>query len=139
MNVLSDFEIRLRKYFPDTAEQDQIYKLSNQVIERDMVIEKQVMEIDRLERKVSRLIPKVDSVTSSLAKSSIKEAGRGSRNKTVKGRKIKETDIVSSPDIKIKKKTPVKVSAVKKVVKPAKTKKETTVKRGKSATKNKKV
>ena len=27
MNVLSDFEIRLKKWFPDTAEQDQIFKL----------------------------------------------------------------------------------------------------------------
>ena len=27
MNVLSDFEIRLKKLFPDTAEQDQIFKL----------------------------------------------------------------------------------------------------------------
>ena len=61
MNVLSDFEIRLKKYFPDTAEQDQIYKLSNQVIEKDMIIEKQAFEIDRLERKVSRIKPKVAS------------------------------------------------------------------------------
>ena len=40
MNVLSDFEIRLKKLFPDTAEQDQIFKLGTQVIEKDMQIEK---------------------------------------------------------------------------------------------------
>lgn len=38
MNVLSDFEIRLRKFFPDTHEQDQIYKLGVELIEKDMVI-----------------------------------------------------------------------------------------------------
>jgi alpha-amylase len=54
MNVLSDFEIRLRKYFPDTAEQDLIYKLGSQLIERDMTIEKQAFEIAKLNRKSSK-------------------------------------------------------------------------------------
>ena len=51
MNVLSDFEIRLKKYFPDTAEQDQIFKLGAQVIEKDMIIEKQAVEIEKLDKK----------------------------------------------------------------------------------------
>jgi alpha-amylase len=55
MNVLSDFEIRLQKLFPDTAEQDQIYKLGNQVIEKDMLIEKQVIEIQKLTKKVAKI------------------------------------------------------------------------------------
>ena len=42
MNVLSDFEIRLNKLFPATAEQDQIFKLGSQLIEKDMLIESQV-------------------------------------------------------------------------------------------------
>ncbi len=54
MNVLSDFEIRLKKFFPDTAEQDQIFKLGAQVIEKDMLIEKQVAEIGRLTKKAGR-------------------------------------------------------------------------------------
>lgn len=54
MNVLSDFEIRLKKFFPDTAEQDQIFKLGAQVIEKDMLIEKQVAEIGRLTKKTVR-------------------------------------------------------------------------------------
>src|SRR5512133_689116 len=41
MNVLSDFEIRLKQWFPDTAEQEQIYKLDSQLIEKDMIIENQ--------------------------------------------------------------------------------------------------
>jgi alpha-amylase len=52
MNVLSDFELRLKKYFPDTAEQDQIFKLGSQIIEKDMVIERQTYEIDKLTKKV---------------------------------------------------------------------------------------
>ena len=54
MNVLSDFEIRLKKFFPDTAEQDQIFKLGAQVTEKDMLIEKQVAEIGRLTKKTVR-------------------------------------------------------------------------------------
>jgi alpha-amylase len=57
MNVLSDFEIRLNKLFPDTAEQDQIYKLGNQVIERDMIIEKQHSEIEKLSKKLAKILP----------------------------------------------------------------------------------
>jgi alpha-amylase len=59
MNVLSDFEIRLRKLFPDTAEQNQIFKLGTQVIEKDMIIEKQLFEIEKLTRKVARTKPVV--------------------------------------------------------------------------------
>ncbi len=141
MNVLSDFEIRLKKYFPDTAEQDQIYKLSNQVIEKDMIIEKQAFEIDRLERKVSRIKPKAASKVRSSSKSSIKGAGIENKKKSVKGKTVKKSEVITSPEVNIKKKTPEKVAVVKKAVKPAKvkTKKETTVKIGKSATKSKKI
>jgi alpha-amylase len=59
MNVLSDFEIRLKQWFPDTAEQEQIYKLGSQLIERDMVIEKQAAEISKLTKKVARIKPAV--------------------------------------------------------------------------------
>lgn len=58
MNVLSDFEIRLRKYFPDTHEQDQIYKMGAEIIEKDMQISKQALEIEKLNRKLTRLAPK---------------------------------------------------------------------------------
>ena len=57
MNVLSDFEIRLKQWFPDTAEQEQIYKLGSQLIEKDMIIEKQAAEIAKLTKKVARIKP----------------------------------------------------------------------------------
>jgi alpha-amylase len=58
MNILSDFEIRLNKFFPDTHEQDQIYKLGAEIIEKDMVIARQNTEIEKLNRKLSRIAPK---------------------------------------------------------------------------------
>jgi alpha-amylase len=51
MNVLSDFEIRLKKHFPDTAEQDMIFKLDSQIIEKDMIIEKLNFELGKLTKK----------------------------------------------------------------------------------------
>ena len=54
MNVLSDFEIRLKKLFPDTAEQDQIFKLGTQVIEKDMIIEKNIIEIENCTEKLQK-------------------------------------------------------------------------------------
>jgi alpha-amylase len=57
MNVLSDFEIRLKQWFPDTAEQEQIYKLGSQLIEKEMIIEKQADEISKLAKKVAKTKP----------------------------------------------------------------------------------
>jgi alpha-amylase len=51
MNVLSDFEIRLKKHFPDTAEQDMIFKLDSQIIEKDMIIEKLNFELGKFTKK----------------------------------------------------------------------------------------
>ena len=57
MNVLSDFEIRLKQWFPDTIEQEQIYNLGSQLIEKDIIIEKLSGEITRLTKKASRIKP----------------------------------------------------------------------------------
>jgi len=54
MNVLSDFELRLKKYFPDSAEQDQIFKLEAQIIEKNMLIESQSFEINKLSKKIAK-------------------------------------------------------------------------------------
>jgi alpha-amylase len=63
MNVLSDFEIRLKKLFPDTAEQDQIFKLASQLVEKEMLIEKQEVEIGKLTKKIAKSIPAEKAVT----------------------------------------------------------------------------
>jgi uncharacterized coiled-coil protein SlyX len=79
----------LRKLFPDTAEQDQIYKLGNQIIEKDMLIEKQVTEIQKLTKKIAKIIP--------AAKPSLKKSVRlVTKTTAAKGRK-KDT---KSPDKK---------------------------------------
>jgi alpha-amylase len=57
MNVLSDFEIRLKKFSPNTPEQDQIFRLGSQIIEKDMIIEKQATEIEKLTKKVAKIKP----------------------------------------------------------------------------------
>jgi alpha-amylase len=62
MNVLSDFEMRLRKYFPDTAEQDQIYKLGALVLEKDIIIGKQATEIEKLTKKAAKNKPSANKV-----------------------------------------------------------------------------
>jgi alpha-amylase len=74
MNVLSDFEIRLKQCLPDTAEQEQIYKLGSQLIEKDMLIEKQAAEISKLTRKLARIKPPSDKTvrSSTRAKSATK-------------------------------------------------------------------
>lgn len=72
MNVLSDFELRLKKYFPDTAEQDQIFKLGSQIIEKDMIIEKLSFDINRLTKKVAKIKPAVKSKAKKDTKSAAK-------------------------------------------------------------------
>jgi len=90
MNVLSDFEIRLRKLFPDTAEQDQIYKLGNQVIEKDMLIEKQVIEIQKLTKKIAKIIPLVKpslkNMSGSLQRQLLQKDAKRIQNHLIKSR-----------------------------------------------------
>ena len=105
MNVLSDFEIRLRRLFPDTAEQDQIFKLGSQNIEKDMMIEKQAFEIERLTKKVAKIKP---------AK---KPALKVTKEKVNTKKTTKDTTVISAvkvkkdtsviPAAKVKKNTPV--------------------------------
>jgi len=92
MNVLSDFEIRLKKYFPESAEQDQIFKLGSQLIEKDMIIEKQAFEIEKLVKKNSR------------------KTVRKTVSKPVKSLKPVTTVKVEKPVSKILAKVPIKKS-----------------------------
>jgi alpha-amylase len=96
MNVLSDFEIRLQKLFPDTAEQDQIFKLGTQVIEKDMLIEKQATEIEKLNKKLSKIIPGAKPAPKKTAKaSSVVPA----KKKPVKEIKSSEKKLTRTPAI----------------------------------------
>ena len=131
MNVLSDFEIRLRKIFPDTAEQDQIYKLGNQVIEKDMIIEKQSIEIEKLTRKVGRIKP----VAKPEVRKSVKLTTKTTAEKGIKiGTKSpdKKQTIASSKEIV------TKIAAGKSKAKTKTTKKISPPKSGKRVEKIKK-
>jgi alpha-amylase len=63
MNVLSDFEIRLNKLFPDTAEQNQILKLTTELADKNDIIDKQLSEITKLGKKL-KVTAKAESGTS---------------------------------------------------------------------------
>jgi alpha-amylase len=113
MNVLSDFEIRLQKLFPDTAEQDQIFKLGTQVIEKDMLIEKQVTEIEKLNKKLLKINPKVKPEVKKLSKSPVnttakkkpvKEVLASLKNSSTAPAKKTHTPVKSGKKVKAKKK-----------------------------------
>jgi alpha-amylase len=103
MNVLSDFEIRLKKLFPDTAEQNQIFKLGTQVIEKDMVIEKQSIEIAKLTKKIAKINPGVKPIVKKTLKSSEK-VSETDKPHVIDG----ATDKLKSNSKKIKKTAPIK-------------------------------
>src|SRR4030043_4621 len=73
MNVLSDFEIRLNRYFPDTNEQFQISKLDTIILEKDKIIEEQSSEIEKLRGKKTKGRAGVRSAAKKESKTSLKE------------------------------------------------------------------
>jgi alpha-amylase len=97
MNVLSDFEIRLKQWFPDTVEQEQIFKLGSQLIEKDMIIENQAAEIAKLSKKVARIKPVVTKISKISSKSSSKKGFEASNLNPLK------QEINSSPETTIRK------------------------------------
>jgi len=129
MNVLSDFEIRLRKWFPDTAEQDQIYKLGAQVIEKDMVIMKQAEEIVKLTKKVAKSKP--------VAKPSAKKVSKPPVKYLIEKPPLKEVNKLVKKTTVASVKKPVKKS-VGKTLKPISTRKITPLKPALKAKRGKK-
>lgn len=128
MNVLSDFEIRLRKFFPDTAEQDQIFKLGSQIIEKDMIIEKQAAEIQKLARKVAKIQPVAKTPVKKSKASAVKASVADITLKAAKPA-IKETKIVSKKTKAPVKKTPEAKPVKSKAAKAVKAPKKVSVKK----------
>lgn len=96
MNVLSDFELRLKRYFPESPEQDQIFRLGSQVIEKDKLIEKQTFEIEKLTKKLAKLAPAKTKTAKPVA---AKKAETTKVGKTV----VKGTKPVKADKVKPKK------------------------------------
>jgi alpha-amylase len=73
MNVLSDFEIRLKRCLPATSEQEQISKLETIIAEKDRIIDKQSEEIARLTGKGPKKAARSRSAAIKEAPGSLKE------------------------------------------------------------------
>ncbi|MBK7131809.1 MAG: polysaccharide deacetylase family protein [Bacteroidales bacterium] len=114
MNVLSDFEIRLKKWFPDTAEQDQIFKLGAQVIEKDMIIEELTVQVKKLEKKIGKVKPEAKAAKKPVVKTAAKAIKKEKSKAAVKPLTVKSTEEKTV-------KSPVKKTVTKKVVKKTKT------------------
>jgi alpha-amylase len=57
MNILSDFEIRLKRNVSDAEDHDRIYMLNSQIAEKDMTITRQAEVIGKLEKKLAKAKP----------------------------------------------------------------------------------
>ena len=110
MNVLSDFEIRLNKCFPLTTEQVQISQLENLLREKEMIIEEQASEIEKLKGKKTRGRAKSKTSLKELAHELLAESTRKEPEK----KSVKKSTAVKTSA----KKTTVKKSTAKKT--PAK-------------------
>ena len=133
MNVLSDFEIRLKRWFPDTAEQDQIFKLGAQVIEKDMLIEDLSDQVKKLEKKIGKVKPVTKPAKKPAEKPVIKPAAKAVTKLKSKA-SVKPSAVKSISEKPVK--TAVKKPGAKKVVKKTKAteKKVTATKINKKAT-----
>ncbi|HUX94466.1 MAG TPA: glycoside hydrolase family 57 protein [Bacteroidales bacterium] len=122
MNVLNDFEIRLNRSFPDTAEQDQIYKLGNQVIEKEMIIEKQTGEIIRLKKKLAKTATAEKSSARKLSKADEIIIEWEKTEKKPEKKSVKRPAVKSASAAKSKKDEVLNKSVVKKTVKTTRAK-----------------
>jgi alpha-amylase len=124
MNVLSDFEIRLKKLFPDSAEQEQIFKLGTQLTEKEMLIEKQEIEIGKLSRKIAKIKPASRSVKKTVKSSTERIAkekpeAKSAQNKQTKAPALERvnngaTGKLKSPAVKRTTRSGIKVKPKKK-------------------------
>ena len=107
MNVLSDFEIRVNRCFPATDEQLHISKLESLVKERDIIIENQAAEINKLTKKSVKPKPGRRPATKKDTSTSLKELAHKLMAETTEKKPAAETP---SGDAKQKTKTPRKKS-----------------------------
>lgn len=120
MNVLSDFEIRVNKCFPDSNEQLMITKLEGIIGEKDEIIKKQASEIVKLGKKQRRKKSVDDEPAPKEKGTSLKElAARITENALKKPSSGKRTAPVSKAKKTVRKitaKKPVKKASAKKTI-----------------------
>ena len=81
MNILSDFEIRVKRNLQDNEDKDRIYLLNEQIAEKDVMIKKQTDEIEKLKKKVVKKMP---AEKESAVKSAKKTVETKAAHKTIK-------------------------------------------------------
>jgi alpha-amylase len=120
MNVLSDFEIRVNKCFPDTNEQVMAAKFEGIIREKDEIIRKQASEILKLGKKPGRKKSIDDEPAKKEKGTSLKElAARITKNALKKTSPEKKEATVSKTKKSVKKATskkPVKKAPARKAV-----------------------
>ncbi len=114
MNVLSDFEIRVNRYFPLTDEQLQISKLDNLLKEKDKIIEQQAAEIEKLSGKKAKTKPRGRAAVKTEPKTSLKELAHELLTESTKKESEEE---ISSGTVKRKTSTSKKSASDKAVTK----------------------
>ena len=72
MNVLSDFEIRLKRCLKDEENLDRIFLLNNEIIEKDMMIIEQAEELAKLKKKLAKTKPTEKTVNKTVNPKTIK-------------------------------------------------------------------
>ena len=116
MNVLSDFEIRLKRCLPATSEQEQISKLETAIIEKDKIIVKQAAEIEKLTGKSKKGTKRGRPAVEKEATPSLKELATRLAAASLKKPVTRKKTAAPKTRTKTTKKTAVKKSAEKKPV-----------------------
>ncbi len=114
MNVLSDFEIRIKRCFPTTSEQEQISKLETTIREKDKIIETQAAEIDKLTGKSKKATKRGRPAAKKETAPSLKELATRLAEASLKKPAVKKRAVIIKSKSKTTKKTAVKKTAVKK-------------------------
>jgi alpha-amylase len=124
MNVLSDFEIRVKRCFPITSEQEHISKLEAIIREKDIIIGKQTIEIQKLSGKQEKIPRRGRAVVKKEKQPSLKELAAKLAKKSLRKPPVKKKAAISKSKPKTAKttktkagKTTVKKTAAKKPVK----------------------
>jgi alpha-amylase len=132
MNVLSDFEIRVKRCFPDTDEQVMIAKLEGIIREKDGIIIKQASEIIKLGKKPVRKRSGENETVPKETGTSLKELAARITESALKKPSLRKTATIAK-----KTRSTVRKTAVKKIVKRAPVKKKPAKKTTKTVRKKK--
>ncbi|MDQ1332569.1 MAG: alpha-amylase, partial [Bacteroidota bacterium] len=117
MNVLSDFEMRVNKFFPATNEELKILKLDMQLREKDKIIETQAAEIEKLSKKPSRARTTIRKGIKKESKPSLKELAHKLITESAGNKTALKKPVVKKTSATLKKKTkPLKKAPAKKKV-----------------------